>query len=126
MKRNTTPLIFSLALILFALASCENNNVVDLYGTEPCDTTDLSWENGIATIYNAFCVHCHSEFENYKEVRHDSYEQELKVISKGDERLRAVINHIGPYKPMPYNAPKLRDCHILMIETWLDNGVPEK
>lgn len=119
-------MIFGLALIFFVLASCENNNEVDLYGLEPCDTTKLSWDNGISTIYNAFCVHCHSEFENYKEVRHDTYEQELKVISDGGVKLRIVINHTGPNKQMPFNAPKLSDCHINMIETWLDNGAPEK
>ena len=126
MKRNFLPVLLGLALIFSMLAACETNNETDLYGVEPCDTTDLTWENGISTIYNAFCVQCHSEFEFYNGIRHDTYEQELLVISDGGVKLRAVINHTGPNEPMPYNAPKLSDCQITMIETWLENGAPEK
>ena len=126
MKRNIFPIIFILALISFSQLACENNNEIDLYGIEPCDTTNLSWENGIAAIYNAHCVYCHHEDENYKNIRHDSYEQELLVISDGGKKLKGAINHQPGYTKMPFEKPKLSDCKILKIETWIDNGAPEK
>lgn len=125
MKRNIIPWIFTLALIIIALASCEKNNEVDLYGIPPCDTTDLTWVNGISEIFSVYCVFCHNVNLNYKGVRHDNFEEEMKVISRGDARLRTVINHGPGYKRMPFGGPKLSDCNIQKIETWLDNGAPE-
>ena len=118
-------MIFTLALMYITLASCMNNNEEDLYGVEPCDTADLTWVNGISQIFCTNCVSCHNEDLNYKGVRHDSYEEELKVISDGGDRLRRVINHESGIEPMPFEGPKLSNCNIQKIETWLDNGAPE-
>lgn len=126
MKRNNLSLIITLALSLLAFASCENNNELDLYGTEPCDNTALTWDTGISEIFSAYCVYCHNKVVHYKDVRHDIYQEELKVIADdGGDRLRAVINHEGGYKQMPFELPKLSDCNIEKIETWLDNGALE-
>ena len=125
MKKIRIPFILSMALIFILFASCEKNNEADLYGSEPCDTTDLTWVNGISEIFSVYCVYCHNVNLNYKGVRHDNFEEEMKVIRKGDDRLRAVINHEPGYKRMPYEGPKLSDCNIQKIETWLNNGTPE-
>ena len=126
MRKSSLSLIYILAVLFLGFASCENNNEVDLYGVDPCDLSNLTWDNGISQIFNANCVSCHNAETNYKDVRHDSYEEELKVISDGGERLRSVINHRGNYERMPFELPKLSPCNIQKIETWLDNGAPEK
>lgn len=125
MKLNGIRLIFSLALMFIVLTSCENYSEAELYEIEECDTVALTWDTGISQIFDKYCVPCHKEALYYYGVRHDSYEEELKVLSDGGKRLRSVINHEAGYEQMPYEKPKLSKCNIEKIETWLDNGAPK-
>jgi len=48
------------------------------------------------------------------------------MIVVNDGRLRGVVNHLPGYVKMPYNRPKLSECELAKINTWLDAGAPEK
>lgn len=111
-------------VIFLASFSCTNYNELDLYGVVDCDTTDITWESTIADILAENCVRCHGPAISYNGVRHDSYEAELIVVNDG--RLRGVVNHLPGYPQMPFDGPKLPECELLQINTWLDNGAPEK
>jgi hypothetical protein len=112
--------------IVFAILtiSCENNNELDLYGETDCDTINITWENTISEILNVNCVVCHGPSLSYNNVRHDSYTSELVVVNDG--RLRGVVNHLPGFSRMPKDRPQLSECDLKKINTWLDNGAPEK
>ncbi|MCB8994924.1 MAG: hypothetical protein H6538_04880 [Bacteroidales bacterium] len=123
MKQNLLFLAVVLTIIFaFLQQSCENNNELDLYGNQECDTTHISWNSNIKQLLQDKCVRCHNEKLNYNGVRHDTYEEELKVVYDG--RLQAAINHTGPFK-MPKNEGKLPYCELLLLNKWIENGAPE-
>jgi len=116
-------ILFLLILLTLYTASCVNNNELDLYGVQDCDTTNVTWSFRISSIMEANCVICHGENLSYNGVRHDSYESEMIVVNDG--RLRGVINHLNGYVKMPKDRGKLPACELLLINTWLGNGAPE-
>lgn len=112
--------IISLCFIPFG---CENNNEEDLYGEIICDTTNITWDSKISKIFQDNCVECHNSQFSYFGIRHDTYEEELKVIQSG--RLRGAVNHSIGFIPMPFNRSKLPACELQLINLWLDHGFPE-
>jgi len=104
--------------------SCENNNELELYGIQDCDTVDITWDSKIEDILERNCVECHNKDLNYNGVRHDSYAEELILVNDG--RLRGVINHKSGFAKMPKDRGMLPACELKQINTWLDNGAPEK
>jgi hypothetical protein len=124
MKRKHILFLIALGFLLTIIPlSCENNNEFDLYGTQACDTINITWNSKIADILEANCVVCHGpEVANYG-VRHDSYAAELVVVNDG--RLRRVINDTDPTTRMPKDRGQLPDCELKLINKWLDIGAPE-
>ncbi len=121
------PIILSLFIILlfcFFSSGCVSNNEEELYGIQICDTTNITWDSKISEIFVNNCVQCHNAELHYRDIRHDTYTEELKVIQSG--RLRGAINHLSGYVPMPYEQGKLPACELQLINLWLDNGFPEK
>ena len=124
MKRKFILIIFGFIGILSIIPpSCENNNEFDLYGTQECDTTNITWNSKIAGILEKNCVSCHGAEVSYNGVRHDSYAAEMIVVNDG--RLRGVVNHLDGYSKMPKDRAKLPDCELKIINKWLDNDAPE-
>lgn len=125
MTFKTSALIWILliALPITVLKSCVNNNEEELYGIEPCDTENVTWESQIRGIMQKNCVMCHGPDIAYRGVRHDTYEAEMIVVNDG--RLRGVVNHLSGYSKMPKDRGKLPECELKLINIWLDNGAPE-
>ncbi len=115
-------IVFAVFLAVFHI-SCENNNEMDLYGIQDCDTTDITWDSKVAAILQKNCVECHGPVSPYLGVRHDSYTAEMIVVNDG--RLRGVINHLDGYAKMPKDRGKLPACELEILNRWLDNGAPE-
>lgn len=103
--------------------SCVNNNELDLYGIQKCDTTNITWNSKISEILKNNCVICHGEEVSYNGVRHDSYASEMVVVNDG--RLRGVVNHLDGFSKMPKDRDMLPECELKLINMWLDNGAPE-
>jgi hypothetical protein len=124
MKRGTI-IVTCIILLSFisGFFSCTFHSEEELYGIEDCDTTVVTWDDPIREILATYCVECHNEDLNYSGVRHDVYELELIVVNDG--RLNGVVNHLPGYPQMPYQRPKLPDCELLLINTWLERGAPE-
>jgi len=120
-------LLISVIVIVSLLAcifqSCANNNELDLYGVQVCDTTNITWNSKIAEILNNNCVVCHGPEVSYNGVRHDSYAAEMVVVKDG--RLRGVVNHLDGYFQMPKDRGFLPECELKSINIWLDHGAPE-
>lgn len=111
------------AFLVSVFYSCTFNSEEELYGIGECDTTVITWEQPIGDILFQNCVPCHNEELQYNGVRHDTYEFELIVVNDG--RLNGVVNHLPGYPQMPYQLPKLPECELLLINTWLERGAPE-
>ena len=114
------------ALLVFAIAgfpSCAWDSVEDLYGIEACDTLHITWEDPVSEILEINCVPCHNPELHYNGVRHDTYEEELKVVNDG--RLHAVINHLPGSPQMPYQLSQLPECELGTLDSWINEGAPE-
>lgn len=124
MTRNFALTIICIVCIVVVIPlSCENNNELDLYGVQKCDTTNITWNSKIAALLAKNCGSCHNVDSPPNGVRHDSYAAEMIVVNDG--RLRGVVNHLDGYVQMPKDRPKLPDCELKQINIWLDNGAPE-
>ena len=116
--------IILLPLLCLIPPGCVNNSEEELYGVRFCDTTNITWESKISQILKDNCVMCHNAGLNYRNVRHDTYIEELKNVQSG--RLRGAVNHLDGFVPMPYQRGKLPDCELQLINLWIDKGAPEK
>jgi len=113
-------------LVVFLLcisSSCAFNSEEELYGIPACDTTIITWEYPIREILKQNCVHCHNAEVQNGGVRHDVYQLELMLVNDG--RLNGVVNHLPGYPQMPYLLPKLPECELLLINTWIERGAPK-
>jgi dissimilatory sulfite reductase (desulfoviridin) alpha/beta subunit len=124
MIRRFLLIFFGIAgIVTFIPQSCVNNNEIELYGIQKCDTTNVTWNSKIATILENNCVICHNAVLSYNGVRHDSYAAELIVVNNG--KLRGVVNHLEGFSKMPKDRDILPPCELELINIWLDNGAPE-
>ncbi len=115
--------ILGFGLLILALSGCTKKNAEDLYPPDnsPCDTTNLSYSGVIKNIVNSTCASssgCHLG-AGHTGIDLSTYEGLMVVVNNG--KILPAIKHTGP-KPMPEGAPKLDDCTILKIETWINQG----
>lgn len=119
MKRLFVPL-----LLMIALQSCYYDNEEELYpGSTGCDTSNVSYSADVAGIMEINCNGCHGSGFHQGGVITDNY-NDLKTIAENG-RLWGAINHEDGYKPMPENSPKLPDCELSKIRSWIDAGYPQ-
>ena len=122
MKNNLKFIGF--CLLTLAASACTKDNAEDLYppdNNNQCDTTDVTYSGVIKGILNSSCAAssgCHLG-AGHTGIDLATYQGLLAVVNNG--KLLPAIRHTGP-KPMPEGAPKLDDCTILKIETWIGQG----
>ena len=120
MKQKVLGLIVFICTI-FIIQSCKYDKAWELMpGTEPCDTTSVTFSGQIQSILLHNCMDCHSTKNETAGVILDTYAG-TKIVAD-DGRLVAVINHQSGISPMPKDAPQLDPCTIRIIETWIDDG----
>ncbi|MBN1337822.1 MAG: hypothetical protein JXA03_00785 [Bacteroidales bacterium] len=103
------------------LTGCYIDNEEDLYPqTGGCDTANVTYTLSIAPLMADKCNSCHGGNSPEAGLKTDNY-NDLKTLA-GDGRLQGTVNHLSGYSPMPKNKPKLSDCNLAKIKTWIDNG----
>lgn len=125
------------------LGGCASENLEDLAGnsiTAPCDTTAVTYNGVIKPIIVANCQSCHfaggsgttttpgdtRDFTKYADLR----DQALKTVDgtpTGENLLVAAVSHssrLESFQWMPQSSPKLSDCNIAKIRTWVRAGAP--
>lgn len=86
-----------------------------------CDSSmPMSYVNHIAPIMQSNCNGCHNPGNLSAGVDLSTYS--TIIISVNNGKLNGVINHLGGFKPMPQNAPKLSNCSIAKIVKWINYG----
>jgi hypothetical protein len=107
---------------LLFLSSCTYDNEVDLYKSNACDISDVSYMNDVQAIFNNYgCTSCHNNLNTQGGVNMEGYDQTKIWIDNG--RLLRSIKHLDA-SPMPKDQPKMDSCSINKIEAWITNGAP--
>lgn len=104
-------------------SSCYYDNEETLYPPTECVTADMSYQTDIVPIISNNCYVCHSAISNTGNVTLEGYTELKKYVDSG--QLMGAINHDPGYSPMPDNAPKLGDCNIAKIESWIAAGAQD-
>lgn len=107
--------------------SCTYHNLEDLTPPVVCDTSNITYAAVVKPIFQKNCYACHSIATAH--VGSDDIDLEtftgLQVwVSHGSlSPMLCDIKHEG-CRDMPLDAPKLSDCDIAFIETWILAGAP--
>ena len=117
-------------IFLIILAGCYYDNEEELYpeGSSPCDTTNVTFSGTVFPIIEANCIGCHSGGSpsgNVLLTDHASISAAGQIPPGSYGSLYGVISHASGNSPMPRNLPKLSDCNIRKIKTWIDAGTPD-
>ncbi len=89
---------------------------------EECDTTNVTYSTVVEQIINQHCYGCHNNGNPLGGLSLEGYDKVVSIANDG--RLMGTITHEPGYPAMPKNGMKLSDCKILLIETWINNGLP--
>lgn len=116
MKLFLSILIFLLAL----LSSCTYNKEELLYNNA-CDTSNVKYSVQVQNTLAANCISCHAGATAEGGIKLDDYTSVRAAAISG--RLLGAISHAPGYRGMPDLAPKLPECRIAEIRTWIRNGM---
>jgi hypothetical protein len=110
-------------LLSFLILSCKHDVENEVPNGPSCDLSNVTYSSTITGIISKYsCLSCHSgsaptggfSLEGYSNVK-------AKVT---DGRLFGAINHSPGYAPMPDGQPKMDQCDINKVKTWIDAGAP--
>ena len=113
-------LIFGILFFSALLSSCTYNKEELLYNNA-CDTSNVKYSVQIVHTLNANCTGCHAGATASGGILLDNYTNVRALALSG--RLLGAITHSPGYRAMPDLAPKLPDCRIAEIRTWIRNGM---
>lgn len=109
-----------LGMLALMMQSCYYDVEEELYGTQPCDTSNVTFAGTVQPILNLNCVSCHSGPNPPGNVSLDSYNN--VKIQADNGALMGALNHAAGYSPMPKNGSKLSTCERRKIQLWIDGG----
>jgi len=111
--------VFALAL---SMSGCSSDSEEELYpGTTDCDTTNVTYYQSLAPVFEANCNTCHSGTNASNNIRTDSYASVKTNIS----RIRGAVNHESGFASMPQDGAKLKECDLTKLDIWIRQGMPE-
>lgn len=87
-----------------------------------CNVEDMKYTVNIVPILRANCFECHGNGITTSDVNLETYSSVKTLADNG--KLVGVVSHAAGYKQMPYNKPKLSDCDINRIKSWVAAGAP--
>ncbi|MCB0572017.1 MAG: hypothetical protein KDC66_19765 [Phaeodactylibacter sp.] len=117
------PFILLLAFsLILAIGGCYYDVEEDLYPSQECDTSNVTYSGTVAPIIQNNCLLCHSNASRLGDITLEGYTN-IKVYADNG-RLLGAVKHQSGYAPMPDGAPQLDDCLISRIEQWVVDGAP--
>jgi mono/diheme cytochrome c family protein len=131
MKNRFVGIGFAAAFVLLLTISCTKENVQDLSGgasAAVCDSTNSKYGVDVLPILQANCYNCHGNGNTAGSggINLDGYPNLVKwVNNNGRDYLIGNITHAPGYVAMPYGLPKLDDCDINKIISWVNNGAQD-
>lgn len=116
-------LLLSIIIIVFSWLGCQNKKDEIAYPVTTCDTLNVKYSVDIVGILQANCNVCHaSAIANSSGGGNklDTYSN-LQPYAQFGSLLNSITRSVNT---MPKGAPKLSDCNIAKIRTWVRNGYP--
>ena len=114
------------ALSVFLLTAgygCYYDNVEELY-PNGCNTTDVSYSQTIRTLLlNYECLGCHAGSSPDAGVDLDGYENVKFYVDNG-QLMGSILPEEG-YELMPLGGPRMKQCDIDKIQSWINAGAPD-
>lgn len=110
----------TLAIANWILQGAPNNSCEEPVFT--CNTTNVSLSATVYPILQNYCIGCHSSSNASGGINLSTYNN-LKATAL-DGTLFGSINHSSGYVAMPQGLPKLNQCSIDRIKSWIDAGAP--
>lgn len=117
MKRLSFLLIFSIAVIFTA---CYYDVELELYGSNSCDNSNVTFTNKIESIFSSKCQSCHNSTNNSGGVTLSNY-TEIKDGCQNGNVICTIEQLDNTCSAMPTGG-KLSDCDIDAIKTWSNSG----
>lgn len=125
LKYRQAGLILCVTAFLFMLFnSCSYHNELELY---PCDSTGVSYSKSIQPILENHCYSCHSDANKAVHANNfglEGYNQVKSIIDLNQGLIIGNIRHDPGFMAMPKGAPKLSECDIAKIQSWISKGAP--
>ena len=113
--------LISVSLLCLALLSSCTYNKEELLYNNTCDTSNVKYSVQIVNTLAANCTGCHAGASAPGGIMLDDYTKVKAVAVSG--KLLGAITHSPGYRAMPDLAPKLPECRIAEIRTWIRNGM---
>jgi Cytochrome C oxidase, cbb3-type, subunit III len=113
-------LIPVITFLLFTFVSCTYNKEELLYNNA-CDTSNVKYSVQVVNTISANCLGCHDAATGTGGIILEGYTNVRAAAISG--KLLGTITHAPGYRAMPDFAPKLPECRIAEIRTWIRNGM---
>lgn len=122
-------LLIILAITVVSIIGCsktneqtESRNNSTGGNTGTCDTVNMKYAANVQPIIQANCYSCHGNGQAEGGISLDTYTKLKQRVDNGT--LINVITHASGFQPMPKGLPKLSDCNINKIRSWVARGAP--
>lgn len=114
-------IVVSILLATALFSSCYYDKEDLLYGAGTCDTANVKYSVQIVSIINSNCISCHGgTAASGGGVKLGTY-TDVKVYADNGLLLNAITRSTNT---MPKGGPRLSDCRIAEVRTWLRNNAP--
>ena len=81
---------------------------------------NVSFAADVQPILRANCFSCHGNGSLFGNVSCQTYDDVKALATSG--RLLGSISHTPGFASMPIGSPKLNDCNIDEVRTWIEEG----
>jgi len=117
--------LFGLALlvILMTVPGCSYRKADVAYPPPvTCDTSNVRYSVEVTNVLKNNCYICHMPGFAPSGIFLNNYTVVKNMVT--NNKLVNVIQWTPGYDPMPKNQPKISECNIAIIRTWIRNGAP--
>ncbi|MES2778103.1 MAG: hypothetical protein V4722_28265 [Bacteroidota bacterium] len=119
----TSVLVMALVIMVMTFESCYNRKADIVYPPPvTCDTTNIRYSVEVVNVLKTNCYICHMPGFAPSGVFLNDYNIVKNMVN--NNKLINVIQWTPGFSRMPKNQPKLSDCNIAIIRTWIRNGAP--
>lgn len=115
-----TKISVLLLLVLWSSA-CYYDVEEELYPSNGCDVSNVSYSGTVEPIIKNRCYVCHGTGVNLGNVTLQGYDA-LKTYAQNG-KLLGTIKHESGFSPMPQSGGKVPDCEIQKVEKWIIDGM---
>ena len=110
-------------VVFSTIFSCYYDVAEELYPPGDCQTDSVTYAAIVLPILQSRCYQCHDAANNLGDITLEGYSNVKFYVDNG--LLMGAINHESGFSPMPKDRPRLPDCEIDQIESWIADGAQD-